>query len=165
MIGVKWNLKVVSIYISLMIKHAKNVMISQPFQISFFRILFRSIPHFLIKSFVLLMLRFLSSLYVLDFTHLLDVNFVNTYCIPHTVGCWFYEWGYPLPFSFTRSHLLFLVSVLLVFIQKVFSHATVFKITPHFFVYQVQYILFCVKVFDPFGVELCAGWEVWIYLD
>jgi hypothetical protein len=63
----------------------------------------------------------------------------------------------PFAVQFYEVPFIVLVSVLLVFIQKVFSYATVFKITPHFFVYQVQYILFCVKVFDPFGVELCAG--------
>jgi hypothetical protein len=77
--GIRWNLKVVLICISLMIKDVEH----------FFRCfsailhslvensLFSSEPHFLIRLFELLESSFLSSLYILDISPLLDLGLVK----------------------------------------------------------------------------------------
>ena len=50
--------------------------VSQTFEISLLRILFRSVPHFLIGLFFFKVYSSLSSLYILDTSPLLDVELV-----------------------------------------------------------------------------------------
>jgi hypothetical protein len=81
LIVVRWNLRVVLICISLITKDPEN----------FFRCFlairdssvgnsqFSSIPHFLIVLFGFLVINFLSSLYILDISHLLDVGLVKIF--------------------------------------------------------------------------------------
>jgi hypothetical protein len=74
---VRWNLRVVLIFISLMTKDVEHFLGAyQPFSIPQLRILFSSVPHLLIGLFVSLESNFLSSLYILDISSLLDVGLV-----------------------------------------------------------------------------------------
>ena len=70
--------------------------------------LFRSIPHFFIRLFVLLMTNFLSSLYILEIISLSDVGLVKIF--PHSVGYCFVlliiSFALQMLLSFRRSHLL-----------------------------------------------------------
>ena len=62
--------------------------VSQPSEISLLRILFRSVPHFLIGLFVFFKVYgSLSSLYIFDTSPLLDVELVKK-IFPHYVGCY-----------------------------------------------------------------------------
>ena len=107
--AVRWNLKVILIYISLMTKDTEQ----------FFRCfwalrvfsvknsLFNSVPQFLIGLFHSLESNFLSSLYILDISLLLDVGLVKIFS--QSVGCWFMlltvSIALQLLCSFMRSHL------------------------------------------------------------
>ena len=69
--------------------------------------LFRSSAHFLIGLFVFLMLRCMSSLYILDINPLSDISFANIFS--HSVGSIFIKssvsFAVQKPFSLMQSHL------------------------------------------------------------
>jgi hypothetical protein len=79
--GVRWNLRVVLICISLMTKDAKHffrcfsAILYSSVEIS----LFSTVPHFLIGLFGSLESNFLNSLYILDLSPLWDVGLVNIF--------------------------------------------------------------------------------------
>jgi hypothetical protein len=75
--GVRWNLRVALICISLMIKGVEHFLgASQLFSIPQVRILCLA-PHFLIGLFGVLEFNFLSSLYILDISPLSDLELVK----------------------------------------------------------------------------------------
>ena len=99
-----------------MLSNSLNV--CQPFKILLLRILFKSVSHFFIELFVLLMSSFLSSLYILEISLLSDVGLVKIFS--YSVGCHFVLLTVPFrPYrSFSVSggpiySLLLLMSVLL----------------------------------------------------
>ena len=116
--GVRWNLRVVLICISLMTKDVEHFLkcLSAILDSSVESSLFRPALHFFIGLFVLLMTNFLSSLYILEISPLSNVGLVKIFS--HSVGCHFVlltmSFALQKFFSFRRSYLLFLsVSVLL----------------------------------------------------
>jgi hypothetical protein len=88
--GVRWNLRVVLICISLMIKDVEHFFrcFSALQYSSVDNSLFSSVPHFFkIGLFVFLVSNFLSSLYILDTSPLLGIKLVKI--ISQSVGCLF----------------------------------------------------------------------------
>ena len=74
LIDIRWNLRLILIFISLMAKDMNiSLSVSWTFEILLLRILFRSVPHFYIGLFGLLISSFLSSLCILENSPLLDV--------------------------------------------------------------------------------------------
>ena len=98
---------------------------------------------------------FLNSLYVLHIRPLSD---------SHSVGCCYVRLTVSFTlqklFGFMRVHYLIVhlsTCTTIVSVQEDVSSANVSKTIPHFLFYQVQCIWFYVEVFDPFGLEFCAG--------
>jgi hypothetical protein len=79
LIGVRWNLGVILISISLITKDLDHFFLgaSQPLEIPLLWILSLVLHHFLIGLFGFLVVSFLSSLYILDISPLLDVTLVK----------------------------------------------------------------------------------------
>ena len=109
--GVRWNLRVVLICISLMTKDVEHFLkcLSAILDSSVESSLFRSVLHFFfIGLCVLLVSNFLSSLYILEIRPLSDVGLVKIFS--HSVDCHFVlltiSFALQKLFSFKRSHLL-----------------------------------------------------------
>ena len=87
--GERWNLRVFLICISLNIKDFEHFFsgASQPFGIAQLRILFSSVPPFVIWLFDCLESNFLGSLYILDISPLSDGGLVKIFS--QFVGCHF----------------------------------------------------------------------------
>ena len=100
--GVRWNLRVVLICISLIAKDVEHFLkyLSAVLDSSVENILFKSVLHFVIRLCVLLMTNFLSSLYILEIRPLSDTGLVKIFS--HSVGCCFVlltlSWCGRLPF-------------------------------------------------------------------
>ena len=108
--GVRWNLRVVLIRISLMTKDVEHFLkhLSAILDSSVESSLFRSINHFLIGLCDILVSNFLSSLDILEISHLSDMLLVKIFS--HFVGCCFVLltvfFALQKLFSFRSSHLL-----------------------------------------------------------
>ena len=77
---VRWNLRVILICISLIGKNVEHVLsVSQSFESLLLRILFRSVPHYLIRLFGLLIFSFMASLYILEISLLSGVELVRSF--------------------------------------------------------------------------------------
>ena len=89
LVGVRWNLRVDLICISLMANDVEHFLrcFSAIRYSSIENFLFSSVPHFLIGLFDSLVSIFLSSLYILDIRHLSDVGLVKIFS--YSVGCRF----------------------------------------------------------------------------
>lgn len=107
--GVRWNLRVVLICISLMTKNVEHFFrcFSAIWHYSDVNSLFSSEPHFVIGLFVSLRSNFLSSLYILDIRPLSVVGLVKIFS--QSVGCCFVlktvSFALQKLCSFVRSHL------------------------------------------------------------
>ena len=79
LIGIRWNLRVILICISLITKDFENFLrcFSAIRDSSVVKTLFSSIPQFLIGLFVCLVINFLRYLYALNLSSLLDVGLVK----------------------------------------------------------------------------------------
>jgi ABC-type Fe3+-siderophore transport system permease subunit len=128
---------------------------SQPFVIPQLRIfLFSSIHHFfLIRLFIFLFFNFLSSLYILDISHLLDLGLVKVFGLIDGVLCLtealqFYEVPFVDSRSYNTSHWCS--------VQETFPCVHIFEALPHFLLYKFQCLLFDVEFFDPLRLELCT---------
>ena len=114
--GVRWNLRVVLICISLMTKDVEHFLkcLSAILDSSVESSLFWSVLHFFIELCDLLVSNFLSSLYILEIRPLSDVGLVKIFS--HSVGCRFVlltvSFALQKLFSFRRFHLLISNSVL-----------------------------------------------------
>jgi hypothetical protein len=110
--GVRWNLKVVLIYISLMIKDFEHFFrcFSAIRYSSVENSLFSSVLHFLMGLFEFPEFSFLSSLYILDISPLSDLGLVKI--LSHSVGGLFVllmvSFALQKLCNFIRSHLLIL---------------------------------------------------------
>jgi hypothetical protein len=108
----RWNLRVVLICISLMIKDVEHFFKGfSTIQVSSVEnSLFSSVPHFLIGLFDCLESNFLSSLYILDISPLSNVGLVKIFS--QSVGCCFVlltvSFALQKLYNFMRSHLLIL---------------------------------------------------------
>ena len=108
--GIRWNLGIVLICISLMTKDVEHFLkcLSAILDSSVESSLFRSVLHFFIGLCVLLVTNFLSSLCILMIRPLSDVGLVKIFS--HSVGCRFVlltvSFALQKLFSFRRSHLL-----------------------------------------------------------
>jgi hypothetical protein len=89
MIGVRWNLRVILICISLITKDFDHFFrcFSAIRDSSVVNSQFSSIPHVLIELFGFLVISFLRSLYILDISPLSDVGLVKIFS--QSVGCQF----------------------------------------------------------------------------
>ena len=107
--GVRWNLRVVLICISLMTNEVEHFLrcFSTIRSSSGVSSLFNSVPHFLIGLFGFLESNFLSSLYILDISPLSDVGLVKIFS--QFVGCRFVllmvSFALQKLCNFMRSHL------------------------------------------------------------
>ena len=121
--------------------------------------LFSSVPHFLIGLFDFLESSFLSSLYTLNISPLLDLGLVKI--LSQSVGGLFVLLTvsflltealqfYKVPFvdsqSYSTSHCCS--------IQEFFPCAHIFKAFPHFLLYKFQCLWFYVKFLDPLRFDL-----------
>ena len=79
--GLKWNLSVDLICISLMAKDVEHLSVSLLLRFSVEKSLFRSVTHFLTALFDLWLPSFLSSLYILDISPLSEVGLVKVLLI------------------------------------------------------------------------------------
>ena len=91
MTGVRWNLKVVLIFISLLTKDVEHFFrcFSAIWYSSVENYLFSSVPHFLIGLFGSLESTFLSSLYILGISLLSDVGLVKIFSKSDVDVCFF----------------------------------------------------------------------------
>jgi hypothetical protein len=89
LIGVRWNLSFILIFISLITKDFGHFFkcFSATGDFSVVNSWFRSISHFLNGLFGFMVIRFLSFLYILDISPLLDVELVQIFS--QSVGCQF----------------------------------------------------------------------------
>jgi hypothetical protein len=89
LIGVRWNLRVLLICISLITKDFEHFLrcFSAILDSSVEKSQFSSIPNFFIRLFRFLVIYFFSSLYILDISPLLDVRLLKIFS--QLVGCQF----------------------------------------------------------------------------
>jgi hypothetical protein len=150
--GVRWNLRIALICISLMIKDVEHFFrcFSAIQYSSVENSLFSSVPHLIIGLFDFLAST-LSSLYILDISPFPICWW--PFCLIDSV---FFLAGtlqfYDVPFVKSQSY----ITSHWCSVQEFFPCAHIFEDFPHFLLYEFQCLWFYVEFLDPLRLELCT---------